>query len=437
MRIKLEKIDSYFLIILILGSILRLIFVLTIPLNVDSYPFIRAAMGILELDYNKYGTFRPPGFPLLIVPFLILTGNGSAAAKLASFTSSILLIICCFYVFRNASMRFFSESEKKREKATYIGFLVSFLISMNIYFIVHPGYGIREEYLTLLGILVFYFTVIKEESTFKYNIFLGLSISLLTLTLLTTGLFFTVGIILFVLISRLKWFKFKPMPIKKVLIIVIAFFISFISWAVFSHYTWGDAFYNWQVQSIFYENFYKMTLDSIDNIIQALFNALTGGIPYEFYYLFFFISFFFIIIVFYIIIKNIRIKQVLFIFLVIGLNLLYLSVFIAPSKLINIPNSSRVMVYLLPFFLYLGAIPLGNILVELKYSKEKYSKYIISLFIIFLVTYTLKGFPFIFKLGFGGFPFPTHPLFIIFLCINEISIFIFLIKTKNIKYSLN
>jgi hypothetical protein len=434
---KIDRAEQYLIVSLIIGIIFRIIFVITIPLNVDSYPFIRAARGILELDYNKYDTFRPPGFPLLIVPYLLLTGNGDVAAKLASLTSSIFLMVFCYFVFRNASKNLFDEVEKDIEKAKYVGFLVSLLISINIYFMVHPGYGIREEYLTLLCILVFYFTIIKKEISLKNNIILAFSVSLLTLSLLTTGLFFTAGIILFFFVSKLKWFKFQSIKGKKVLIILISFSISFLSWAAFSSFTWGDPLYNWQAQSNFFKDFYKMELNSLENIIAALLNALTGGIPYEFYYLFFFSSFVFLILVIYFIIKNFRIKQILFLFLVVGLNLLYLSVFIAPSKLINIPNSSRVMVYLLPFIYYLGAIPLGNIFVELERFKKNNSTLIYIFFFIFLVTYILKGLPFIIYLGYGGYPFPIHPLFIIIVILNEISLIILFLKTKDIQFPFN
>jgi hypothetical protein len=430
----LEKFDKYFLIILIIGGVLRFIAVLNLPLNVDSYTFIKAGMGILEFNYNKYGTFRPPAFPLLIGIFLLITDNGIASAKLASFTSSILLLIICYYVFTRATKKFLDKNKRSKEIAKYTGLIVSLLISFNIYFIIHPGYGIREEYLSLWSILIFYFIVIKEKTTLKDNIYLSFSICMLTLTLITTGLFFVVGIILFFLISRLKWFKFKLIPTKKVLIIIISFLLTFFIWALFSYSTWGDALYNWSHQSTFFRNFYRMQLDSLENIIEAIINALIGGIPLEIYYMFFFISFFFVIIMLYNIIKNIRAKQMLFLFLVVGINLLYLSVFIAPSKLIGIPNSSRVMVYLLPFIYYIGVLPISNILVEIKTKEKEFPNYIVISLSIFLITYIFKGIPFIIILGYGGFPFPPHPVIIILFCLNEISILIFLITTKDIKY---
>lgn len=434
MREKIDVIDLYFIASLVIGSIVRVISLFTLPLNLDSYPFIRAAMGILELDYNRYGTFRPPGFPLLIVPYLLISGNGEIAAKLASLTSSILLLISSYVVFRDASLKLFDDKESSKQKARYTGFLVSLLLSINIYFMIHPGYGIREEYLTILCMLVFYFTIIKTQISLKYNICLACLISLLTLTLLTAGLFFVGGIILFFLISKLKWFKFKPIKTKKILIILISFSLTFLLWALFSSFTWGDPLYNWQHQSNFFLNFYKMELNSLENIIDALINALIGGIPYEFYYFFFFSSMLFVILAIYLLIKNIRRKQFLFLFFVMGLNLLYLSVFIAPSKLINVPNSSRVMVYLFPFLYYLGAIPLANIFVEINNSK-KYNLQLIYLFyIIFLITYVVKGIPFIMYLGYGGYPFPPSLLYLIFVIINELSLIIVVIKTRDITF---
>jgi len=425
----LDRIDYTFIVILIIGSFLRLLFVSISPLNRDSYTFIHAAAGILEVQYNKYGTFRPPGFPLVIAPFILLTNNNYVlSAKLAAFSTSILLIFYNYYIFTQASKKLYANGNKKKViKAKLVGLFVSSLITFNLYFVVHPGFGLREELLCILCILIFYYIVVKEEMKLKDNIYLALSITYLTLTLITAGFFFTIGIILFFLISKLKFFEFKKLSVNKICIIIFSFIISFLIWAIFSAFVFGDAFYNWQKQSDFFEDFYGMRLDSIENIIQAIINALLGGVLFQFYYFFLLTSIVFTIIFFYFLIKNLKKKQFLFIFLVFGLNLLYLSIFIAPSQIINIPNSVRVMMYFFPIIIYLGAIPLINSLLGLYEGKYKFKKNMIGLFIIFLITYSLKGLSFIIYLGYEGIPFLIHPLYLTLVSINEISLLIYLI----------
>jgi len=251
---------------------------------------------------------------------------------------------------------------------------------------------------------------------------------------LTAGFFFTIGIILFFLLSNLKIFKFKTIKIKKIGIIILSFILSFAIWALFSTFVFGDPFYNWQKQSDFFEDYYGMRLDSIENIIRAIINALLGGIPFQFYYFFLLTSIIFTIVFFYFLIKNLKKKQFLFIFLVFGLNLLYLSIFMAPSQIINIPNSVRVMMYFFPIVIYLGAIPLISSLLGLNERKNKFTKNTIGLFIIFLITYSLKGLVFIIYLGYEGIPFPIHPLYLILVSINEISLLIYIIIGIKKKY---
>jgi hypothetical protein len=429
-----KKTNFYFLIILIIGIILRIISLLIIPIGPDYYSFVNAARGIIEGNYFKYDTFRPPGFPLIIIPFLFITMNNYIlASKLSSFISSILLIILSYYIFTEAAEKFFYKEEAIEKKSKYVGLIVSCLISFNLYFVVNTGRGLREDFLALLCILVFYFTLIKEETSLKTNIYLALSISMLTFTLQSAGIFFATGIIVFFLISKLKYFEFRPIKVKKVYIATFAVIISFILWALISAVSTGDLLYNFSRQGSFFKDQHNLDLSSINGLFEALINAILLGIPFEIYYLLILISLVFTLLVFYLILKNFKQNQIIFIFITVGINLLYISIFMAPSKVLLIPNHPRVIIYLFPFIFFIGASGLVNIIIEFEKKTDSRSKNMRILFIIFILAYSLQGM--IYWFDYHGYPPPIHPILLFLFLIDEIFLLIFLIKSKNIKYS--
>ncbi len=428
----LDKIDKYFIIVLIIGIILRIISLIFIPIGPDYISYINAARGIIEFDYYKYNSFRPPGFSILIIPFLFITMNNYIlSAKLVSFSCSILLIIYSYHIFTKASIKLYGKNEKKPK---IIGLIVSFLISLNLYFAVNTGRGLREDLLALLFILAFYFTIIKEEMDLKDNIYLALSISFLSLTLLSAGLFFVAGIILFFLISKLKIFKFKGLRIKKVYIITLAFISAFAFWALFSALSVGNPLYNWSRQGSFFKEKHDLDLSTMDGLIEALLNALILGIPFEIYYLFLLISLVFTFLVFYILLKNYKQKQVLLIIFIVGINFLYISIFMAPSKIILIPNHPRVMIYFFPFIFYLGAIPLTNIFIEFQERKNSNLFDIKLIFYLFLISYSVQGI--LYWFDYHGYPPPIHIILLPLYLIDEVFLCIILIKSKKLEHYL-
>ncbi|TXT65857.1 MAG: membrane protein of unknown function [Promethearchaeota archaeon] len=440
MAIKFENIDYYFWAILFFGALLRLISLFIIPIGPDYVSFVAGTKGIIEFDYFRYDTFRPPGFSLIIVPFLFLTMNNYIlASKLASFFMSIILIYYSYYVFTEASKQLYVQTNEKREyKAKLIGLLVCILISVNLYFVVNTGRGLREDLLTLLFILGFYYSIIKKEMNMKDNILLALVMTLLTLTLLSAGLFFSAGLLLYYLLSKIKKLKIKPLSNKKIIIVLFVVGISFTFWACFSAIAAGNPLYNWSRQGSFFKDKHNLDMSSLDGLIDALINAVLLGIPFEIYFLFLLISLVFTLLVFYIIIKNFKQKQVLLIFLVVGINFLYISIFMAPSKVLLIPNHPRVMIYLFPFIFYLGTIPLVNIFVkyQTKYEKDsndKKSINMIRLFFLFLISYSLQGF--LYWFDYHGFPPPLHFAILPIYLTDEIVLIIYLLKSKHINYS--
>ena len=373
------KNNYYFTLILISGIFLRSLALLFVPIVNDTVSYTESARFIIELNYES---LRPPGFPLLIVPLLIITGNGALSAKIISFISSILLIFSSYFVFTKASLIFFENSENSEKKAKKTGLLTSFLISFNIFFIIHSGKGLREDLIALLLLWLFYYIIIKEELSLKDNICLAFVISFLTLTQLSTGFITIVGLILFFIISQFKWFKFKPIPNKRFLLTVISFIFSFFLWSIFSAFKWGDLLANWNTQGAWFGVKYGISLTSFDNIIKALLHALSFGLPSIFIYLFVLFGFFLIITMLFILIRKIRIKQFFFIFMIIGLNYAYLTIYV---------TTPRVIMYFFPIILYIAAIPMGVVFVDLERKEKKFQKKINYVFIIFLVSYILRG----------------------------------------------
>ena len=403
---KLNRIDYYFIGILIIGIILRVIALFNIDVAWDSYTYLAGSKSIIAFDYN---TFRAPGFPIFIIPFLLLPRNYPLintpesrtalvlltnpdlllTVKLASFTGSILLIFCSYFIFTKASIKIYNLNnnrnknvEKNEISAKYVGLIVSCLLSLSLPFIVNSVQGLREELLSLLVIIIFYFTIIKEKMNVRDNIFLAFSMSFLTLTHLTAGIFISLGILLFFLVSKLKFFKFKSISTYKILIILFASWSSFLFWAYFCELKFGDPLFSLQVQRDFFKDAYDLDLSSLNNIIPALINGLTNGIPLEFYFLFIFNGFVFILLGLYIMVIHIKLKQFLFIFLVVGLNFAYLSIFMA------VPGDIRLIIYFFPLILYLGAFPIGLIL---KNSNDKVSNNLNYLLVLFLSTYLFRG----------------------------------------------
>jgi hypothetical protein len=381
--LKLKKADYYFLIILFFGIILRLISFILIEIEPDTYTYIASAVNIINRNYEAY---RPPGFPLLIVPLLLLTGNGSLSAKLTSFISGILLIIISYHIFSKATLKLYGDKTENKLRAKYVGLIVSFLVSTNLYFVINNARGLREDSMALILLSIYYFMIVSEKENLINNLCLAFSITFLTLTHITTGMFTAFGILLFFVISKLNFlklnFKSKVISGRKILIILLSFGFTFIIWAIFCDYKYGNPLYILQRHNIIFQQKYGINVSSIENIIKAGLNAILFGFPSEFIYLSVLTSFVLILLVIHILIKNIRNKQILFVFFFVGINFVYLSIFM------TIP---RIIIYFFPFFFYLGAIPLSTIFVKLNKKEIELQRKMRSLFLIFLITYIIQG----------------------------------------------
>ncbi|TXT65855.1 MAG: membrane protein of unknown function [Promethearchaeota archaeon] len=443
---KLDRIDKWFLLILTIGIILRILALVNVDPALDSYTYYAAAKNILNCDYNS---FRAPGFPIFLIPFLLIPYNYIfiiapeskillvtlqnphliLTAQIASLFAGLLLIIYSYVIFSKVALKLPNETKTIKTKTIssgnikLLGLFVSILISLSLPFIINSAQGLREQLLSLLIIIIFYYILIKEELTLRNNIVLALSISFLTLTHITGGLFITGGILLFFLVSKLKWFKYKNISNKKILVIILTTILSFFLWAWFCDFKFHDPLYSLQVQRNFFKNAYNLDLSSPSNLISALLNGLLNGIPSEFYLMFLFNGVVFMLLVLYILLRNLRERQFLFIFLVVGSNLTYLSIFMA------IPGDIRLIMYFFPLLIYLGSIPLNKIIT--KADKSSLKKIYLFL-ILFITSFSFRGLT---SIDFFR-PFFKSPLsnafYWILILINELSLLIFIIKYRKI-----
>lgn len=379
MRVLFKKIDTYFLVVLAIGIFLRFLSFLFTPITDDTVSYIESAKFMININYES---LRPPVFPFLIVPFLLLTGDGALSAKIVSLIISILLILSSYFVFTEASLKIFKKHNDVEKKAKKIGLIACLLIIFNIYFITHSGKGLREELIALICILLFYFIIIKKMMSLKDNISLAVLTCLLTLTQLSTGFFTIIGIIIFCILSRFKRFKFKSISSVKLLIILISFVVSFLLWSIFSAFKWGDPFSNWNTQGAWFGIKYGVDLSSFQGMVNAGLNALTFGLPSIFIYLFVLFGGTFTILILFFIFNNLRNKEILFIFLIVGLNYAYLTIYI---------TTPRVIMYYFYILVFIGAIPLSIIFVQLETQTKEMQKKMKYYLIVFIITYIIRG----------------------------------------------
>lgn len=433
----MKKVNLYFLLSLSVGIILRVIALLFLAPNVDMYGYIEGARGIIEFDYTSH---RPPGYPAIIVPFLLLTNNGLLSAKLASFSSGIGLIITSYFVFQKATLKIYNNSEADtQKKASYIGLFVSVFISLNFLFIVNNGSALREDLIAIIVLLIFYFIIVKDETNFKIYFILTFLIVFLTLTLLTAGIFLVFGIFVFYILCKLKWFEFKNVPFQKIGILIIACALTVLLWLVFSYFKFGDPFYNWHSHTSWFRTHTIVDLNSIEGIGIIILRAATVGVIQIFVSMTFYVGFFFTFLILYILKKNIKTRQIFFIFIVVGLNFAYLSVFITTPRLI---------MYFFPILFYLGVFPMINIYMEWRKntgettnnknnSLLKTPKVLLP---AYFITYCLRNFYLMFFFPVEDKPIPivvtVITISIIFLIINEIIIVLYFAKNNQVKYAL-
>lgn len=443
---KLSKYDYSFLIVLCGSLVFRILLFNYFPKHNDTITYIISAKGIIN---NEYQSSRMPGFPLTIIP-LILINNGWSLlpARLAANIEGLLLIIASYFVFTKAYQNLYNLDDIKKENAKFIGLLVSFLISMNSFLAAHSSKGLREDLIALILVLFFYFAIVKKEMRIRDNIYLAFLVSYLTLTHLSAGLFTIIGIFLFFSLSKLKMFKYENISLKRFFIIICSFGLTFFLWALFNAIKGGNPFINWKSQRFYFKNVRGIDLSSFDNMITALTKGLTRGVPIIFFYLITLLGYTFALLIFYMFIKNIKKPQLFFLFLIIIFNYAYISIFIVPGGTEDFPICPRLISYYFPFLFYIGSSHLGNICLKSKKKKNITFYNQTLLLILYFSTYIVRNIIFLYSLKkveyfiliedlllyvlFGFTLFLRIEFFIIFV-VNEISLLVFLILNRNIE----
>ncbi|MFX1393381.1 MAG: glycosyltransferase family 39 protein [Promethearchaeota archaeon] len=352
-----DRIDYRFLILLVAGSIIRIISCFFIRITTDAQDYIFAAEGIIN---NNYLSFRPPIFPLLIVPFLLISGDGPIAVRCASVTSGILLIIAVYYVFKKASLKIFGDDDIGKEKANYVALLVNFFVSLNFDIIQFSATGQREDLIALFLILLFYFLFIANEKKSKRNyLFIALLCFALTLSHVTTGIFMFITIILYYLIPKFKILEYQVSN-RKVFIVTISVLCSFLSWILFCWINFNEPFYTMRIHQEWWQDWANLDLGSTEGIIKGLRRGLTIGIWEEFNALFLCMGIIFTLTTFLYFGRYYKNNRLFFLYLMIFVNFLYLSIFIAEFPIV------RLILYFVPILFFLGSIPIINNLYEKK-----------------------------------------------------------------------
>ena len=357
MRYKFNKINYTLLIILIIGAILRIVSLIFVDLAPDSYNYLDGAVGILT---GNYTTHRPPTFPLVILVFLIITQNSFLAVKFASFFCGISLILISNFVFSRTALKIFNETEESQKKSKLVGYLVSLYIAVHGFLVWNNGMGIREELIASLCILLFYYVIVKSNiSNWKDYLILIILISALTLSHVSVGIFITIAIVFFYLISKFKFMNIKVSSMK-VILIFISFIASYSFWLIFCWMNFGDPFHTITVQQAWYERNTPLDLGSLTGIIEGVLRGLSIGLIFEFFGLFGVIGTVFTIIIIIFLIKNWKNNQVFMLLSIIGINFLYLSIFYA------VYADVRLFFYFVPIFFFLGHLFLVNYYFEKK-----------------------------------------------------------------------
>jgi hypothetical protein len=138
-----------------------------------------------------------------------------------------------------------------------------------------------------------------------------------------------------------------------------------------------------------------------------------------------------------------KLKQFLFIGLILLINFAYASVFIVPGGIeSNFPMHPRLFSFFFPLIFYTGALPMGIKLEELKKKKLLLSANLKILLMLYGLSYIIRGVFLIYTLKTDGFELKVEnifvyifgfialrePIIIIVTIINEIILVIFLLK---------
>ncbi len=347
--------------------------------------------GAQELLNGEYLTYRPPVFSIFIVPFLFFAKEPILAVNLTSFTCGVLLIICSYFVFEKASLKLFC-GEGAETKAKYVGLGVSFFVTFNYYLIYTNGRGLREEAISLLLLLSIYYVFIHDDKLKKKYVFIiSILMVLLTLIHISVGLLFLVSTVLYFIGSKIKLFK-KKISNKKFALVFAVISLSYGFWMYISFLRFDDPFNTFAHKQWWYYSNTELDLFSLEGIVTGFFLGFEVGILFEFQELARYIGLVILLTVILSALYYHRQPQIQFLTILVLVNFLLLSVFMAAA-----PNI-RLLVYFFPILFYIGFLFLSNILYHHE-DRVLYEMHIFniglkirvkSIFILFLIFFLLS-----------------------------------------------
>ncbi|MFX1257564.1 MAG: hypothetical protein ACFFAN_06890 [Promethearchaeota archaeon] len=389
------KTHIYLIIFIIIGTIIRTVyFVLEFDTIYSAGTYVKAAGMIAK---GEYTSFREPTFPFFGFLLILIIQEPNLSVKLVSFISGILVIPTSYFVFRSASLKIFRNDSADNidivKKSKYIALLGSFFYTVNAAIVVNSAHGLREELISLLFLLIFYFIFVKDDNeTIKDKIIIIILISAFTLIHLTLGIFTFLAIFFCFLVLKSDVFnlKFNISSIKMILI-SISFLISITGWFIHCTIIHNDPFYTINITRKLEEQYTDYNDKDLPNLINSLIYGLEIGIYTEFEIFMFQIGFIFIILALFSLVRYRNKKEIFFLSFILIINLLYLSPFIAfwPRP--------RLLLYFYPFIFFLGFLTIVDIwydnkeieLVRLNFIKKNIPISINLIFILYLIFFIL------------------------------------------------
>ncbi len=366
----ISKINYKFLIILVAGIIIRIIYFIGLYYIVfpDAQDYYNAAQMYFELDYTS---FREPVLPFFTFIILIFTKNPVFSVKLVSFIAGILTICASYIVFKRASLNIFKEDINKEQKSEFIGLLVSLCYSLDDEAVFNSVMGLREELISLILILILYFVFIKEDNnSFKDKIVIVTLFVILSFLHITGAIFTSLSVVIGFIIIKFKLLNLNfNISSKNIIIIILTSTICLSIWFLHCAIVNNDPFYTMSVNQKWFREKKHVKYDSIPHLIKFILKGFRYGIFNEFLLLSGNISLFFVALVCLSIINFYKKKIIFFIGIILIFNFVYLCPFIAVYK------CSRLILYFKPLIYFLGWL----IFIDIWFKNTKNKKLTINI----------------------------------------------------------
>ncbi len=352
-ELKLDKISLLTIISIGLGISLRFLSFLVLPSAPDTGSYV----GALELiQTGTYNSFRPPLFPLAVLPFLLMIDDMFLAIKTASLIFGCILLIISYFTFSSLLPINGEEKSQMQNKSRIFGLVVTLSISVQYLLVYNNGRGLREEFLTIQLVLIFQFLFSKNSNNYTKNTYiLCLLFSALVLTHLLVGLFTYLGFLFYFIIVKIRLKEGKISTLRFV-IISLSTIISVLFWFGYCALHFNDPFYTVTYYNSWFKENYTLDISSMEGLISGLIDGLEIGVFLELQKLTYEIGFVFVILIIFTFFTHREKEEIWFLLFILLCNFGFLSVFFAVT-----PNP-RLIITFYPFLFFLAWIPLINLI---------------------------------------------------------------------------